>query len=187
MNEALANSSDLEKVISRIDELMKQLNRPILVALDGRSGTGKSIIAKKIAERLGGIEIISDDFWVGGLNKDWDKKSRREKAERAIDWKRIRAEALEPLLAGKPAMWHPFDWKTGKGLSPDVIERDAAPLIVLDGAYSTRPELQDIIDFSVLVEVPNDANRRARLIERESEEYMKDWHGRWDVAEDYYF
>jgi len=166
---------------------MKKTDRSILVALDGRSGTGKSTIAKKIAERLGGVGINADDFWAGGSNEEWDKKIPKEKAETAIDWKRIKTEVLEPLLSGSSATWHPFNWKAGKGLSSNVIQRNPSPLIILDGAYSTRPELQDIIDISILIEVPDDVKRRARLAERENEEYMKDWHKRWDVAEDYYF
>jgi uridine kinase len=177
---------EIERVISTISEKMKK-KQPLLVALDGRSGTGKSTIAKMIAERLGGIEIRADDFWVGGSNEEWDSRTPKEKAEMAIDWKRIRTEVLEPLLAGKSATWHPFDWKTGKGLSQETFQSVPKPLIVLDGAYSTRPELQNIIDLSILVEVPDDSQRRARLVKREGEAYMKDWHGRWDVAEDYYF
>ena len=187
MGELLDNNPEIEKTISRVDELVKHSNRPVLVALDGKSGTGKSTIANQIAKRFGGVEITADDFWTGGSNEEWDEKTPKEKADLAIDWKRIRSEVLEPLLAGKPAAWYPFDWKTGRGLSEQAHHSESKPLIVLDGAYSTRPELQDIIDFSVLVEVPDDANRRARLIGRENEEYMKDWHGRWDVAEDYYF
>ncbi|CAN5158040.1 hypothetical protein BH09PAT1_BH09PAT1_2310 [soil metagenome] len=187
MNETLISNPDLERAVSKIGELMKEKDKPILVALDGKSGTGKSTIGKELAKRLGGIEIIADDFWAGGSNEEWDKKRPKERAETAIDWKRIRSEVLEPLLAGKSASWQPFDWKAGHGLSQDMLHSDPKPLIVLDGAYSTRPELQDIIDVNILVETPDDTNRRARLAGREGIEYMTDWHGRWDVAEDYYF
>lgn len=178
---------DIEKVISRTKVLMMKSNRPILIALDGRSGTGKSTIAKQIASRIGGIEIVSDDFWVGGSHAEWDTRPPKEKAEMAIDWKRIRTEVLEPLLDGKAVAWHPFDWDAGKGLSSKTIHRDPSPLIILDGAYSTRPELQDIIDLSILVEVPDDTRRRDRLVKRENAEYMADWHRRWNSAEEYYF
>lgn len=181
------SNTDIEKAILKIKELMAHCNRPILVALDGRSGSGKSTIAKIIAARLGGIEIVADDFWAGGSDNEWDRCSPQEKASMAIDWKRLRSEALEPLLAGKHASWHPFDWKAGKGLASHSINCGPTSLIVLDGAYSARPELSDIIDLSVLVEVPDDSNRRARLENREGKEYMDNWHCRWDPAENYYF
>jgi uridine kinase len=187
MNEKIVENPDIEKAILTIDGIIRNANKPILVALDGRSGSGKSTIAKIIAERLGGVEVKADDFWVGGANEEWDQRIPKEKAEMAIDWKRIRTEVLEPLLASKPASWHPFNWSTGLGLSSEELHSDPKPLIVLDGAYSSRPELQDIINLSILVEVPDDLHRRGRLVEREGNEYMKDWHDRWDVAEDYYF
>lgn len=183
----LQSNTDIEKVISKIKDLMAHCNKPILVVLDGRSGTGKSTIAKIIAAHLGGIEIMADDFWIGGSDDEWDKRSPQEKASMAIDWRRLRIEALEPLLAGKPASWHPFDWKAGKGLAAHSINCISTPLIVLDGAYSARPELSDIIDLSILVEVPDDPNRRSRLVKREGKKYMDNWHRRWDTAEDYYF
>lgn len=177
----------IENVISKISELLQNNSKPVLVVLDGRSGTGKTTIAKQIANRLNGVEILADNFWVGGSDEEWDKRSPQEKSEQAIDWKRIKTDVLEPLLAGKSASWHPFNWKTGEGLAEESIEAEPKKLVVLEGAYSSRPELQDIIDLSILVEVPDDANRRDRLINREGTEYMDNWHKRWDPAEDYYF
>lgn len=177
----------LEEAIVRIDQLTRKKGKPALVAIDGRSGTGKSTIAKKIAQALNGVEINSDNFWSGGSNEEWDKRSPKEKADTAIDWNRLRSEVLEPLRSGKVAKWHSFDWEKGKGLSSTEIVNNPSQLIVLDGAYSSRPELQDLIDLSILIETTNDQVRRQRLIARENEEYMNEWHGRWDVAEDYYF
>jgi len=66
------------------------------------------------------------------------------------------------------------------------VRRDAARLIILDGAYSSRPELADLVDVAILVEVPV-ATRRARLALREAPGFLDAWHQRWDAAEDYYF
>jgi uridine kinase len=183
----IREKQDIEKLIVRVKELMHELQRPVLVALDGRSGTGKSTIAKRIASQLGGVEITADDFWVGGKNSEWDAKNPQERAEQAIDWRRIRNEVLEPLLAGRQTSWHPFNWKAGEGLAEDTIDSEPKPLIVLDGAYSARPELSDIIDLAILVEVHDDDDRRSRLVNRENADYMAAWHARWDPAEDYYF
>jgi hypothetical protein len=63
--------------------------------------------------------------------------------------------------------------------------RQASPVILLDGAYSTRPELADLIDVSVLLELP-DPVRRTRLLTREGTAFMTRWHATWDHAEDHY-
>lgn len=187
MNQEPKITSHFEDIIFQINKLVKSSDIPVLVAIDGRSGAGKSTVAKKIIQELGGTEINSDNFWVGGSNDIWDKRSPQEKADKAIDWMRLRTEVLEVLLSGNIAYWHSFDWDKGQGLSPEESISNPTKLIVLDGAYSTRPELQDLIDLSILVEVLDDIDRRNRLVNRENQDYMRDWHSRWDVAEDYYF
>ena len=96
------------------------------------------------------------------------------------------------------AAYHPFDWaawaraqqtpelRVEIGLAGTVLTLNPATLIVLDGVYSARPELADLVELKVLVEV-SDVVRRQRLIVREGQDYMKVWHARWDAAEDYYF
>lgn len=178
---------DLQKVINKINSMVNTIPKPIIVALDGRSGTGKSTLAEIIAERVGGICIETDYFWSGGTNEIWDARSPKEKSELAIDWKRLRKEVLEPLSRGQTASWHQFDFKKGYGLAEKTITKQPAKVVIIDGAYSTRPELRDLIDLKIFVDVPKDEHRRARLVKREGEKYMADWHARWDVAEDYYF
>lgn len=178
---------DVHNVVEKIKILKSGKLGPIVVALDGRSGTGKSTLAKQIAAQVQGITVETDDFWIGGTNEEWDARTPMERAEQAIDWRRIRKEVLEPLLSGQAASWYPFDFKKGSGLSEQAITKGPSGVIILDGAYSARPELEDLIDLKVLVEVPDDKGRRDRLVNREGQEYMSDWHSRWDPAEDYYF
>ena len=65
-------------------------------------------------------------------------------------------------------------------------ERMANRLILLDGAYSSAPELADVIDFSVLV-VASDLLRQQRLAAREELVTLARWQSRWGPAEDHYF
>ena len=88
------------KVIQKIEERRKSKKRPILVALDGRSGAGKSTLAQLVVEKTGGGIIVGDDFYSGGNDDKWQGNSAQAKADEAIDWKRMRREVLEPLLAG---------------------------------------------------------------------------------------
>jgi len=136
---------------------------------------------------MGGIIVLGDDFFTGGPDAEWDARSTEAKVADCIDWRRLRKEALEPLLAGQIASWHPFNFISGVGLSPEVIQREPAALIILDGAYSCRPELADIVDLSVLIEITDDKLRRQRLLVREGQDFMSSWHKRWDDAEDHCF
>lgn len=161
-------------------------NEPLLVAVDGRSGVGKSSISCALAEKLELVLVDGDDFYAGGTFEEWSRRAAKEKADRCIDWQRLRAEALEPLLAGRIARWRTFDWETMVGLSENVLTQKPHRIIVLDGVYSARPELADLIGLSVLLRLP-DAIRRERLRRREGEYFVSRWHSVWDEAEDYYF
>jgi para-aminobenzoate synthetase len=159
---------------------------PVVVALDGRSGIGKSTVAEWMAGQLEGIRVDQDDFYAGGELHDWQRLTPRDKADRVIDWRRVRDEVLLPLRQGRAASWHPFDWDTMTGLSPETISAPPSRVVILDGAYSARPELAGLIDLSILVTL-DDAVRRERLRQREGEDLVSGWHAVWDEAEDWYF
>jgi len=172
-------------------EIQRRLQRKslVLVALDGRSGTGKSTIAQAVAARVDASIVVSDDFYAGGNDDVWYGRSASEKVAQGIDWRRMRKEVLEPLLANKPASWHPLDFQPGSGWigwKEEFVMLEPAPVILLDGIYSARPELADLVDVAVLIET-DDLVRRKRLVVREGQDFMQRWHQLWDAAEDYYF
>jgi para-aminobenzoate synthetase len=167
--------------------------RPIVVALDGGSGSGKSTLAALVAAELDAVIVSGDDFFAAQItDAEWDRFDPRERARAAIDWRRLRREALEPLIAGRAASWHPFDFAAGTRpdgsypMSAETEVRQPASVVVLDGAYSCRPELADLIDVAVLVDVPV-SERHRRLASRDETAFSDAWHARWDAAEDYYF
>jgi len=181
---------DLRRIVS---ELAATRGGPIAVALDGPSGAGKSTIAAALADVVRAALVPSDDFFAAQLTRaEWDARTPVERARDAIDWIRLRRCALEPLRAGERAAWHPFDFTAGEredgsyAMATNVVERDPAPVIIIDGAYSARPELADVLDLTVLVDAPESV-RRARLEKREEAAFLQAWHERWDDAERYYF
>jgi len=176
---------EADEVIRRITALA-QSTTPLVVAIDGRSGTGKSTLAACIARVVGATVVDQDDFYSGGSLEDWRALTVSGKVDRVIDWRRVRTQVLEPLRAGKMASWHPFDWESMAGLAAQTISVSPSPIVILDGAYSSRRELADLVDLSILVVLPED-ERRKRLLIREGEVYVDAWQSVWDDAEALYF
>jgi uridine kinase len=180
------------RVVAEIQVRLGGRSRPLLVAIDGQSGSGKSELAALVAAGLDAVVVPSDDFYASYIDDaGWAARSPAQRAADVIDWRRLRAEAVEPLLEGRPASWHPFDFDAKRPdgtfpLATSPVTREPAAVVVLDGAYSSRPELADVIDLSVLVDVPT-TERHRRLVERDGEAYTDTWQERWGVAEDYYF
>lgn len=168
-------------------------DRPWLIAIDGGSGSGKTTVAKFAAELLGAVLVPGDDFFAADITTDeWLRRSPRLRASDCIDWRKLRREALEPLLCRTAARWRCFDWAHSMNADgtynwlDSFEERSPADLILLEGTYSCRPELSDLIDFSVLVDVPVNV-RHNRLTHRATPDWLEMWHKRWDDAERYYF
>ncbi|WP_308911279.1 uridine kinase family protein [Pseudokordiimonas caeni] len=154
----------------------------MVIALDGRSGAGKSTIAAALLECLEAVVLSGDDFYAGGTTIRTDPP--HVLADVCIDWRR-QVDILKALQEAGVARYQPFDWEAFDG-SPaaDTIVLQAKPFIILEGTYSARPELRHLTDVLCLVEV-SDETRMRRLLAREGA--IGDWEKQWHRAEDWYF
>ena len=183
-----------QKILTEIERLRSTLRRPIVVALDGGSGAGKSTIAERL-RRITSVALVRlDDFYQTVIpESELPHKTVEQRLNGVFDWSRVRSEALEPLRAGRPGRWHAFDFMRGLGeagtysLKEQVTEVAPAPTILVEGAYSASPPLRDLIDLAVLVDVQNEV-RHLRIVARgDDAEFLAQWHQIWDKAETYYF
>lgn len=152
------------------------------MAIDGRSGVGKSTLAEWLGSELSATVIEGDDFYAGGIGILKDPPQAR--AQRCIDWQTQR-QVLGALRQGQSAEYRAFDWDAFDGsLAAEVTRVSSAAIIVLEGVYSARPELRDLVDLTLLLRV-SDAVRKQRLIQREGE--IGPWETQWHEAEEWYF
>jgi uridine kinase len=170
---------------ARIAAFGASAQTPVLVALDGRSGAGKSTLAHQVGAEVAAVVIDGDDFYRGGDGDFWCSLGPEDKVDLVIDWRRQRA-ALVALARGESTSWRPYDWDADDGRLGVAVTAGPAPVVILDGAHSARPQLADLFDLRVLLDVPRDT-RRARLAQREGEQYRAEWEDRWAEAEDLYF
>jgi uridine kinase len=178
----LLRADDVPALVEQIGLRRVGRQRPYCVALDGRSGAGKSTLAKRLADAMNATLLDGDGFFAGGVAIRGDLPEHR--ARDCIDWRRQRA-VLEALRAARTASYLAFDWQAFDGSlerEPTVVEPRA--VVIVDGVYSARPELADLLDLRVLLRVPDDV-RRVRLLAREQS--LTDWERQWHEAEEWYF
>jgi len=183
----------LRPVVARLRTMQEASGGSLIVAIDGRSGAGKSTVARHLAAMLGAGCVAGDDFFAAEITASgWEARNPAQRAADALDWRRLRAEAIEPLRAGKVARWSGFDFSAGEradgsfGRLEVPTVREPRPVVLLDGAYTAQPELADLLDCAILVEAPGPV-RASRLAAREKPDVLQRWHARWDAAEEHYF
>lgn len=185
-----------EPLVAWLRAALESADGPVYVALDGRSGVGKSTVAATVKLVLADADvqvavIEGDQFYAGGSSATWDARSAEDKVANVMDWRR-QHQVLADLRNNGSATWHSFGWEATDWdadpapLDPEPISMNAADIVILEGAYSARPELHELLDLLVLLNIPTDV-RRQQLLDREGASYREDWERRWSEAEDLYF
>lgn len=169
-------------IVDRLVAHRTQSQQSCLIAIDGRSGVGKSTLAVQLAQWLEAALISGDDFYAGGTGIH--ERSSEQLADMCIDRRRM-ASVLTTLKAGQKASYHAFDWDSFDGsLSEASVIIWPTRTVVVEGVYTNHPELRQLIDFSILIRAP-DAERERRLFIREAS--ITEWERQWHRAEDWYF
>ena len=166
----------------RLKRLRSDVGQVFVIAMDGKSGTGKSTLAECLGQRFGAAIISGDDFFAGGTGLV--KGSPEALAQICIDRMRLSA-VLQCLKSGQSAQYRPFDWSAFDGsLVDESITVEPSARVILEGVYSNHPDLRPWIDFSILLRLPQ-PERERRLLAREGE--ITAWERQWHRAEDWYF
>jgi molybdenum cofactor guanylyltransferase len=183
----LRSSAAVSSILELAAERQARIDRPVVIAIDGASCAGKSILATAVALRARAAVVEGDDFYRNTLPKlslaQRDAMSDAAVVDAVIDWERLRDEALLPLRARQPASFQAYDWDADDGRLAPPKTIPTADVIILDGVYAARPELAHLVDVAVYLGV--DPQTRARRYG----ERLNDpgWARFWERGEAHYF
>ena len=154
---------------------------PLLVGIDGCSAAGKSTLAHFLRSYLSHVTIVPGDDFYRVMNEE-----ERAALDAAggyhwyYDWQRLERDVLQPLSRRQVARYQRRSWNTGR--LGEWVEVQPQGIILVEGVYTTRPELRAYYDITLFVET-NVALRMQRQGERTD---PSDWVARWEAAEAYY-
>jgi len=134
-----------------------------LVAVDGPGGAGKSTFAGRLAVALDDAPVIPiDDFLSWEDLTGW--------------WPRFEQQVVEPLLAGRPAVYQRRDWEHdywGAALGPWRTV-PPAPVVVVEGVTASRRALAGRLACAVWVDTTPEV-RLGRGLRRDGARIRAAW------------
>ena len=165
----------------RVLEEMAEHKDGCVVAIDGRSNSGKSSLAKDLEEITGAGLVHMDDFLM---------PAGRGTVERLglpggnIAYDLFKEEVLSALRTGK-AFSHRFfdDHKINFKKKKRV---KASPYRIVEGSFSQHSYFGEYMDIRVFMTVDK-AEQRMRVVERDGERLAPSYFGIWIPMEEEYF
>jgi uridine kinase len=141
--------------------------RTRVVAVDGRSGAGKTSLAARLRSALGAPAVTLEDLYGG-----WDG------LERGIDL--LVSEVLEPLSAGRPARVPRYDWVTAAWEAPWVL---APPeVLIVEGVGAGARRAAAYASLLIWLEEAESV-RKKRALDRDGATFAPYW-DMWAAQED---
>ena len=156
--------------------------RTTLVAIDGLTCAGKSTLAGQVAGALKDAPVVGvDDFYRPLAADERVTLGPKESYDRYFDWERLLRDVLVPLSTHSRARYQRYDWVTDALVEWHEVE--PRPVVIVEGVYSTRPELRPYFSVTVYVDAPREV-RLARLLDRKYPDIS--WIDHWMAGEDWY-
>lgn len=149
----------LHTVCCHIDWLLEQKSH-LVVAIDGNCAAGKTTLAAQLIEKYDCNLIPVDAFF---LRPEQRTPERLAEVGGNVDYERFFAEVLQPLAAGKPFSYRPYDCQTGTLAA--AISVTPKKLTIIEGSYSHHPYFGNPYDLKIFLTVSPEVQRQ-RILER---------------------
>jgi uridine kinase len=160
-------SADSPRISLALRRTAPQAGVTRVVAIDGRSGAGKTSLAAALAGQLA-APVVSLEWLYGG----WDG------LERGIDL--LVSEVFEPLAAGRAARVPRYDWVARDWAEPAVL--DPPDVLIVEGVGAGARRAAAFESLLVWLEVPA-FTRKKRALDRDGETFAPYW-DRWAAQEE---
>lgn len=155
-------------------------HHPLLVAIDGRAGAGKTTLAGELHRQVGGTLVHMDDYF---LPLPMKTPERLGEPGDNIHWERFLEELLLPLSRGQEGLLRPFNCHT-QSILPGKPVPPTSPILV-EGSYALHPALREMYQLRIFLALSQETQRE-RLTARNASLYPR-YEKEWIPLEEAYF
>lgn len=148
---------------------------PLIIGIDGRSGSGKTVLSKMLVENLSARHTVTvlrmEDLYPGwnGLDDGMEIFSRN---------------VLPKLAAGETATYQTWDWHSeasSEGGFGAVVTTEPTEVIICEGVGVGARANRELLDVLIWLRVP-DQLRYDRAMHRDGASYVEQWEN-WAAQE----
>ena len=139
---------EIQDIAARVDAMLQSGTRPVVIGMDGMAASGKTTLAALLAERLDASVIHMDDFF---LPQGFRTPERLRTPGGNVYYERFCQEVKPYIRSGQLFGYRVFD--AHKHVYVDTRDVWPKPVIIVEGCYCMHPEIGDIYDLRLFVEV----------------------------------
>lgn len=168
------------EICESIDNLLKSKDS-INIAIEGKSGVGKSTLASLLGEKYDCNIFHMDDFF---LKPELKTKSRLDEPGGNVDYERFFTEIILGLRSGKAFRYQKYCCKISA--LTGFVEVKPKELNIIEGVYSLHPLFIDDYDLKIFLDI-DDETQIERIRKRSGEVMLQKFVDLWIPLENRYF
>ena len=173
--------ADFTSIYQKLADIAAAAQRPAILAIDGRCGSGKTTLGEKLATEWDAALFHMDDFFLQPAQRTPERLSE---PGGNVDRERFLSEVLLPLRAGQPVHYRRFRCSDFTFEDAKIIQPKS--IAIVEGSYACHPLLRDLYDLRIFLDIDPETQLE-RIGKRSGPQALERFKSIWIPLEETYF